>query len=259
MIRKITLNSNLDFNRYKILKDLDNYGYLLINGLFDRGNLRSKLKIIKEKYSSLKEHSSLSGNPKLIQNNFHKFCVGSASHNGQKVYRLHRVIYNPLWSQDLFKLRDIFLKLCFFRNKLLGFEKNYCTLNIENNLWSACRIMQYPLGGGHMSEHKDNVVNKISKKNNIKNFYQIILNLTERGKDFSNGGAYIKVKGKFIDLEKYAQSGDIIIYKSRLIHGVKEIDPNKKLNTKKMNGRIILMNNLYQDFTKKKDKSKFYK
>ena len=77
-------------------------------------------------------------------------------------------------------------------------------------MWSACRILQYPVGGGHMSAHKDYILKSVSKINFNNMFYQLILLITEKGTDFFEGGAYISKDNKLIDIEKNTLRGDIM-------------------------------------------------
>ena len=109
-------------------------------------------------------------------------------------------------------------------------------------------ILQYPRGGGHMSEHSDYILKNVSKINFTNNFYQLILSVTEKGKDFKKGGAFVIYKNKKILIEDMLRTADIIIYKSTIKHGVDEIDDDKKIDLNRINGRIILMNSLYQIF-----------
>lgn len=260
MIKSTLKIKNLtDSDKKQIFKFINLNGYVAVRGLFDIQEIRNGLKNFKKKFKSSLDNPSLTGKPGDIKKNFQKLCVGSASINGEKIYRLHRVIYNPFWSKNRYDLKDIFTKFAKIRNIILGLSENYCLNKIENNLWSANRILQYPVGGGHMSSHTDYILKNVSKKNNINNFYQLILLLTEKHKHYHSGGAYIMNKNKKIFIEDNAQQGDLLIYKSTIEHGVEEIDPNIKLNLKEANGRIVLMNSLYQDFTKKKSESKFFK
>ena len=248
-----------DINRKNLLSDIDKFGYVIIRGLFKKEILRSCLKKLQRKFKISKDFSSNSGNPKQIFNNFQKLCVGSTSVSKEKIYRMHRIFYNPTWAKDAVGLRSTFLKFNKIRNFILGFDKNFCVTRPEKNLWSACRILQYPIGGGHMSEHTDYILKNISKINFMNNFYQLILPITEKGRDFKKGGAYIVHKNKKIMIENISKVGDIIIYKSTLKHGVEEIDGDKKLNLEKLNGRVVLMNSLYQNFLKSKSQDKYFK
>lgn len=248
-----------DLNKKRILHIIDKNGYAIISGLFEKKEINDAFNNFKKKFNFKLDRASTDGTPKQIKKNFQKLCVGSASNNTEKIYRLHRIIYNPTWATDKYKLRKVFIKFGKIRNYFLGFNENFCLNNVENNLWSANRILQYPSGGGHMSCHTDYILKNVSEKNNINKFYQLILLLTEKKKHYKTGGAYVIHNKKKILLEDYAKQGDLLIYKSTIKHGVEEIDPDQKLNLKKPSGRIILMNSLYQDFSQKKNKSKFFK
>ena len=248
-----------DLNRKKILNVIDKNGYAIISGLFERNEINDALKNFKKKFNFKLDKASTDGTPKEIKKNFQKLCVGSASNNTEKIYRLHRIIYNPTWAVDKYKLKKIFMKFGKIRNYFLGFSENFCLNSVENNLWSANRILQYPSGGGHMSCHTDYILKNVSEKNNINKFYQLILLITEKKKHYKTGGAYVIHNKKKILLEDFAKQGDLLIYKSTIKHGVEEVDSSLKLDLKKPSGRIILMNSLYQDFSQKKNKSKFFK
>lgn len=255
----LKIKSLTNLNKKRIFKLVNSNGYAVIKGLFEKKEVEKGLNYFKKNFSSLHDKSSISGTPSEIKKNFQKLCVGSASVNGEKIYRLHRVIYNPFWSKNKFELKNLFIKFAKIRNLFLGFDENFCIKKIEKNLWSANRILQYPVGGGHMSCHSDYILKNVSEKNNINKFYQLILLLTEKSKHYQNGGAYIIHKNKKIYIEDNTEQGDLLIYKSTVKHGVDEIDPNMKLNLSKANGRIVLMNSLYQDFTIKKSRSKFFR
>ena len=248
-----------DLNKKKIFNIIDKNGYAIISGLFGKNEIKNALKNFKKNFIFKLDKASTDGSPEEIKKNFQKLCVGSASNNTEKIYRLHRIIYNPPWDANKYKLKKIFEKFGKIRNFFLEFNENFCINNVEKNLWPANRILQYPSGGGHMSCHTDYILKNVSEKNNINKFYQLILLLTEKKKHYKTGGAYIVHNKKKILLEDFAKQGDLLIYKSTIEHGVEEIDSNLKLDLKKPSGRIILMNSLYQDFSQKKNKSKFYK
>lgn len=256
----IILEKNLDeLDRKRVVHLINKNGYVIVRGLFDKKLLQACYSSLKKNYRTSKDKTAYAGKPKEIFGNFQKLCVGSASVSKEKIYRLHRIIYNPVWSKNIFGLKNTFLKFNKVRNKILGFKENFCLKTPENALWSACRILQYPIGGGHMSMHSDYVLKSVSKINFRNKFYQLILPITERGKNFKDGGAYIIHKKKFIDIEKFCKIGDVLIYKTDILHGVNEIDPKKKLDLRGINGRVILMNSLYQNFIKKNSTDKFFK
>ena len=250
----ILANKFSDVDIKKFNQIINDKGYVILRGFFNQKEIRNHLKVLKKQFNAKKDKSSNSGNHKEIMKNYQKVCVGSSSNiklkESEKIYRFHRIIYNPIWSPDIYKLRSVFKKFCGIRNKFLNYNYDYATKKVENKIWSATRILQYPKGGGHMSCHKDFIVRNINKKNKIK-FYQFILNMSEIGKDFKSGGAYIKKNKKIIFLEKFLKSGDILVYNGSSNHGVYEVDPDNKVEISKLNGRIILMNSFYQSKIKK--------
>ncbi len=248
-----------EFKKTEVMQIVNKNGYVIIRGLFNRNELINCYKKLKENYNINKDKQSNAGTPKEIFGNFQKLCVGSSSVSEEKIYRLHRIIYNPTWSKNLYGLRNIFIRFNKIRNRILGFSDNFCLTKPQKKLWSACRILQYPVGGGHMSKHSDYILKSVSKINFKNKFYQLVLPITERNKNFQKGGAYIVHKKKVIDVEKFCKIGDILVYKTDILHGVQEIDPQKKLNLRTINGRIVLMNSLYQNFNKKPSKDKFFK
>jgi hypothetical protein len=70
--------------------------------------------------------------------------------------------------------------------------------------------------------------------------------ITERGRDFSEGGAFLTHDGLETDIEAYAKSGDIAIYNGQSFHGVKDIDSHLPLTTNKIRGRIVALVTIYK-------------
>ena len=54
--------------------------------------------------------------------------------------------------------------------------------------------------------------------------------MTEKGKDFKKGGAFVIYKNKKTLIEDMLRTADIIIYKFTIKHGVDEIDDDKKID-----------------------------
>ena len=131
-------------------------------------------------------------------NNFQKVIIGSSLiiKENREIHRFHRIIYNPIWSKDIYGLRSTFKKFCEIRSYIMGHPNEFAIDSIEKGFWSATRISQFPVDGGHMSVHRDKFLNNLNKKSQMK-FYQFILNMTEFGKDFVSGGAYIKKKKRY--------------------------------------------------------------
>ena len=73
--------------------------------------------------------------------------------------------------------------------------------------------------------------------------------MTESGKDFDQGGAYVMVGNEKVMFEENFRLGDIIIYNESTFHGVAEIDPHKNLDLDTFNGRVTAFVSLYKDMS----------
>ena len=244
--------SEINFKRFKNL--IKNNGYVVIRGFFKEKEIREQLKILRKNFKAKKDNPSNSGSHREIMKNYQKICVGSSAkiklREKDKIYRFHRIIYNPIWSPDIYYLRTIFKRFCGLRNQFLNYSYGYATKKVEGKFGQLQEYFNTLKVVDICQCHKDFVVNKVNKKNKIK-FYQFILNMSQLGKDFKKGGAYIKKNNQIIYLEKFLKSGDILDNNGTSNHGVYEVDPDHKIEMSKLNGRVILMNSFYQTKIKK--------
>jgi len=249
-----------DVNTSNVLSLLKKNNYVVVNGLFNKTEISKALQKIKSKIKKINDHPAMGEKPSAILKNYSKFVLGGKMNSWDYKPRCLRVMYNPIWDKDIYDVRKLFIRLAQFRNIIQGYEKNFAIKNIEKNLWTASRIQHYPTGGGFFSKHKDIVLNTVTSKAKIKKFLQIILLLTSKGKDFRNGGAFIIDKNKKkIDLEKFAKAGSILLYNGTSMHGVDEIDPEKKFSSFSNLGRYVMMASLYKFFNKDKNYNEFKK
>ena len=123
----------LIFKRFKKL--IKNNGYVVIRGLFKEKEIREHLKILRKNFKAKKDNPSNSGSHREIMKNYQKICVGSSSkiklREKDKIYRFHRIIYNPIWSPDIYYLRTIFKRFCGLRNQFLNYSYDYATRKVE--------------------------------------------------------------------------------------------------------------------------------
>ena len=68
-----------------------------------------------------------------------------------------------------------------------------------------------------------------------------VLALTQRGRDFQSGGLYARTdRGDFIDIDKYAEVGDLMCVRADMRHGVGSIDPELAIDRAVDSGRWML-------------------
>jgi len=94
-------------------------------------------------------------------------------------------------------------------------------------------VNHYPVGGGYLAEHVD-PVGDFAK-------VQTLVQLSERGKDFTQGGLYYRssIAGQKISLEEALEPGDLLLLSPGLPHGVEAIDPDQPLDWKSRRGRLM--------------------
>jgi hypothetical protein len=204
-------------------------------------NTLSKIIKVSEK---LQDEASKSRRKNNLEH-FRKINLGDYGDFGE-FPRFFRTIYVPYWNENLNFASVIFEPLIKLRNYITDQETNLGLVpDYERKLWSGCRIQQYFQGGGFFSEHRDIIVEKISKEASIPTI-QLIALLTTKGLDYEQGGATIRMDdGELVNIEDFAQSGDVIAYDSKSIHGVLPIDPHKVLDLNLNTGRIVAIASIY--------------
>ena len=168
------------------------------------------------------------------------------------------MFYNPTFSDDIYGMHDIFKRLIVFRNHLYSLPPNFTVNGTEDGMWSASRINHYPRGGGFMAQHTDVGTANLSKNLGMEQYVQLILVMSVKGQDFSEGGAYIVDEdGSRNFYEDECKLGDVVIYDGRVMHGVEEIDPMEPLDLNSFEGRHVALVTLFKHFTKDKVKEEY--
>ena len=243
------IHKNLKLNGFYFLKN---------KGLFDKKKLTRSLNIIKKKCISkfdIKEDLKNKVKNPLEITNYQRHLIGEYGIGETLRSNNFKQIINPIWSNDIYGLRDTFIKMIKIRNLLLSQDENFCVYGPQENLYSLTRIQYYPSGGGFMSSHKDIRAENVSRASEVDSYIQILLSLSKKNEDFKTGGGFIVKNGKRIIHDNKAELGDIVIYNGKITHGVETIDIDKNLNddNKKLKGRFALFCNLYRtDFISKK-------
>ncbi|MDF2690491.1 MAG: hypothetical protein K0S29_346 [Gammaproteobacteria bacterium] len=232
--------------RNSIIKNVQENGYALIRGLYHAEEIRQKLSKVFE-YSNQHSHRASQGvAPEDIRKNISKWSIGGTSTSQTGIFRFMLTIYNPLFEQDIFGLHPIFKKLIAIRDTL-G-DRNLLSDDVLlPTHFNACRIQVYPAGGGFMSAHVDSraVTNFHELKEDSKTYIQLVLLLTQKGLDYTSGGAFVKTDSGLVDSEANSLSGDILVYDGATNHGVSDIDPQLSFEEKNLRGRAVALATIY--------------
>ena len=228
-----------------IYSTIEKHDFAIVRGLFDKASIAAALSKLSDGFDP-KADNAPHGEPReAVRSNFQKFTAGGASLRYNNFPRFFRTFYNPMWSDDIYGMRANFSTLIRLRNALYGIDIDFAIDKIEDNgLWSATRIHQYPQGGGFFAVHRDTTLLDVAKEKNT-NFYQLILILSEKGTDYTDGGAFVDNDDKRYMIEDLCQAGDVLVYDGRSRHGVEDIDSHVALDTSTINGRVVAMASLY--------------
>lgn len=213
--------------------------FACIRGIVGEAEMRTALGRIVAGFDRSKDHPASGQPPDAVRRNFQKINLGGewrgASNDDARFFR---AFYNPLWEEDIWGLREAFKKLARVRNRIAGLPSDFAIDRIESNgLWTAARFHQYPRGGGFFRRHTDYVVKDVADEKSTR-FYQVVLTMSRKGEHFQQGGAFVDVGEKRINLDDNALMGDIIVYDGRTVHGVEDIDPTAMLDLDTINGRL---------------------
>lgn len=220
-------------------------GAVLIRGLFNGEDVRQVIPKINSSLDSLTLGGTVCGDNDIPRGNNFKWSVGAFSGAQIGNSRLMVIGYNPLNSPNVYGFHNYFHELIKIRDIVRGDSRSTADEYLQHNSFNACRFQIYPLGGGFMSGHRDYVAEQTSLQNGAA-LLQILMFVTQRGRDFQQGGAFLRHHDGELDIESFAESGDIAIYDGQSFHGVKDVDPFLPLCTHQIRGRIVALVTIYK-------------
>jgi len=215
--------------------------FVCLRGLIDPVLIDESVQLLKSQFDAKKDRKNYPSNDGYFPN-FQRLAIGELG----SYAKFMRVFFNPLWADDIYKMHDHFKTMIKIRNKLYKIDENFAIDNITNGLFTGARIQQYPRGGGFIVAHKDTNASKAVDSFCKNSYYQVLLIMSEKGKDYFNGGGFIERKENRIYYEDVFNKGDIAIYNAYTTHGVCDIDPQEDLSLTSLNGRLSAFVTLYE-------------
>ncbi|PSF35395.1 hypothetical protein C7H19_16565 [Aphanothece hegewaldii CCALA 016] len=231
----------------KILNCLQNNKFACLRGITTESEVIQARQAIQQKFSKNNDNPTIGESPEQVKTNFQKLSVGSihSKHHTGSYARLLRTFYNALWNEDIYQMHELFRKMIRVRNQLLNKPINFAMNTIEDGLWTAARIHQYPKGGGFMQAHRDKTLTNIANQKDL-NYFQLLLVMSQKGINYQQGGGFIEHNEQRICFEELCCLGDLIIYDSSTIHGVDDVDPHEVLDLDTLSGRMVAFVSLYK-------------
>jgi len=239
-----------DLDREAVLHALGKYSLARIRGVVEHDAIVRARACLAERFSADDDRASLGEDPQALKDNFQKLSIGGAQGYGVYRPRCLRTLYNPIWAEDVYGLRESFRTLARVRNAVYGLPEDLAVDGIDRGMWTASRIHHYPRGGGFLVSHRDTVVPVVQQRQGFDSFYQPIMVLSRKGVDFEEGGGFVEIEGERYFFETECQYGDIIVYDGRTVHGVADIDPHLPFRQDSIAGRLAGFATLYKDMQK---------
>jgi len=226
----------LDYER--IRDDVRRHSIARIRGLLDREKVRAGLARVRDTFDAAKDRKHDPRDTEAVRRNFQKLQIGanSGADTRRTLGRFLRILYNPIFAEDVFGLRECFAITARFRNRLYGLPEDFAVERTDNGFFTCSRIQQYPQGGGFMVPHRDLFSRLATEKSDL-GYFQVFFLLTEKGRDYQEGGGYVEIADQRVLFEDHTVSGDIVIYDGRTLHGVADVDPLLPLDLGTFGGR----------------------
>jgi hypothetical protein len=249
LLKTVTFTApDLDAVDYDALRTtLSARSIVRVTGLFDRAALRAALHRIAERFDARQDCKHDPRDTLAVRRNFQKLQIGANSGVGTRrtLGRFLRVLFNPIFADDIYGLREHFVTLARFRNRLYGLPSDYAVQGIDDGFFTCARLHQYPRGGGFMVPHRD-MFSRVATDEPGFGYYQPFVLLTEQGEDYDEGGAFIDLDDERIHYEGDCRAGDLVVYDGRTLHGVADIDPLHPLDLEHFGGRVAAFGSLFR-------------
>lgn len=234
------------FDRNRLSQVMNEYSMAAIRGLVSPEQVAEALKKIKAGFRPEKDLPPQGVDPAIVQTNCQKLTITGAIVRNNGTPRAVRTFFNPIWAEDVYGMRPIFEKMAAVRNYLTDQPMRFATDKIENGVWTAARVHHYPKGGGFFAAHTDWVTEDVANQNGLP-FYQLVLVMSKKGKDFQHGGGFVDLNGKRRYIEQEFEVGDVAIYDGRTQHGVEDIDPFDRFDSHSSDGRYAAFVTLFKE------------
>lgn len=243
-----------DVERGALLRHMEELGLVVVRGLIPPDRIVAAKARIRERFDVDNDHPATGETPAELYANFQKFSVNGGDFRANAHAQCVRSFYNPIFADDIFAMRDVFRAGAQVRNVMMNAAPNWAVDRIEDGFWTAARIHHYPAGGGFMEGHQEVHVPKVYEQYGLgKAYYQPLIVMSRRGAgadcDYETGGGYFVQDEERVYYEDHCELGDILVYDTRVTHGVSEIDIRKRFRQDSLEGRFAAFVTLYKDLT----------
>ncbi|WP_435097440.1 hypothetical protein ACIJYG_00945 [Candidatus Pelagibacter bacterium nBUS_27] len=199
----------------KIINDVRNKNYVIYDNVINQRVFKEIKKFWIEyfkDYLKFKSSDLYGSTRSLGDDNYNSFK------REKKIVMFRRTEFP--WNTPIHKpTQRLIFELNKVRNLALDLDENHGLLFNPDLEVSFSQINNYPDKEGTMFPHKD------TKKNNL--LLSCMFNITSKQLDFEDGGLYLIIKNKKIDIDSLMHPRSVVFYNGNLIHGVDKIKSSK--------------------------------
>ena len=239
--------SNIDnLNIKDVIRCCEDYNLAVIKNFISVDEMNHSKKKIKQIFSINSDSIRQDNEYHKVAENYQRLCVGYGTSPGTgeiRNSRLMRVLYNPIFKENIFDLHDVYRRMIVFRNRLYGVKDNFCLNEPEAGVFSCSRIHQFPKGGGFLALHKDRDGIRTSNNADLKTFLHPLLIMDQKGNVV---GVAVANYGKKLGVESFnfgIKSSTLKKFASA--NGLKFLPPNNRDLSNKDLGQLITEATIY--------------
>lgn len=238
----------------QLLERIERVGAVLVRGLNTPAEIIAAKSRLRARFSIENDRPATGETSVELYANLQKFAVYSNDFRPNAHAQCLRSFYNPIFADDIYGMREIFRRAAQLRNLLSGLSLDWAVDAVEDGFWTAARLHHYPAGGGFMEGHREIQVPKIYEQAGLSvSYFQPLIVMSRRGKgddcDFETGGGFFVHEGERVYYEDACELGDVLVYDTRVIHGVSEVDVHKPFRQDSLDGRFAAFVTLFKDLS----------
>ncbi len=231
-------------NNKNIIENLNNDKIVILKNIYKKSLCKKIITYLK----NIGKNSLTSYHPIKISSPNH-YRVNFEDERSYIKGFFHQFNFFP-WNQEQMDLFKLFENSFVLKNRVNEIkDKSFFKPKDDTDCTIRLSFQFYPKGKGYLNMHSDPV--------DYHQKYLFMLSLSTKNKDFKSGGLKVQVDKNIIDVDEKTETGDLVIFKANLKHGVDVIDKKSNYNPLSFDGRwmVIFSTNKLIDNNKIKNSS----
>lgn len=181
---------------------------------------------------------------RLSTPDFHHYDLNDAADNARRraenramrPRRFHIFKFLP-WNEHPEPFERAVRAVIALRNVFYGKPRAF-GIDPGDGVFTVPQVVHYERGGDFLGEHSDA---DFHERQGLSTHLEIITLLSKKGRDFHEGGLFVRVGEEPVLLDAYADPGDLVIYDVRRPHGCAPVDPGLPKDPEGRLGRWMML------------------